>query len=105
MQKKIKHLASVLVVLPAPQKERILKSLPVLTTEQLQKLEAALLKAQNGQTELLKKGFFKDPSFAQKFTAFQETQVQKAQSEAVNLGNRDSMKDYLNFKAEWQKKM
>lgn len=105
LQKKIKHLADVLVVLPSEQKERILKSLPVLTEEQLEKLEAALLKAFHDQTELLKKGFLKNPAFAQKFTAFQETQVQKAQSEAANAKSRDSMKDYLNFKAEWRKKM
>ena len=102
--KKIQHLVRVLVTLPSRQRDKILKNLEKFSLDQLDHLEKVLGDAHVKQNNLIKKGFEKDPAFAQKFTAFQETQLQKAQSEAVNAMNRDSMKDYLNFKAEWQKK-
>ena len=101
--KKIKHLVRVLVTLPSRQRDKILENLEKFSFDQLEHLEKVLGDAQVKQNNLMKKGFEKDPVFASKFESFQEVQMQKMQTEVVNLKNRDSMKDYLNFKAEWQK--
>jgi len=101
--KKIKHLVRVLVTLPSRQRDKIMENLEKFSLGQLDHLEKVLGDAQVKQNELMKKGFEKDPVFANKFDSFQEVQMQKMQAESVNLKNRDSMKDYLNFKAKWQK--